>query len=152
MSVHKSSLNVKTINLGKLALMPNLKYEFALQQHFGRMFLSLLQTFVMMVGEINYQDNFLKPYLQGDLPFPNLTLAIFIWFVLLVPILLMNLLVSPKENTVWIEYKTTVQYVFLQSNSCILSLDWFGRWWHSRGSDKRMFEEDCNAGDSTQTL
>ncbi|ROL44610.1 Transient receptor potential cation channel subfamily A member 1 [Anabarilius grahami] len=64
------------------------------QQHFGKMFLSLLQTFVMMVGEINYQDNFLKPYLQGDLTFPNLTLAIFIWFVLLVPILLMNLLIG----------------------------------------------------------
>lgn len=75
-------------------------YEFILQQHFGRMFLSLLQTFVMMVGEINYQDNFLKPFLQGDLPFPLLTLAIFIWFVLLVPILLMNLLVSPHENRV----------------------------------------------------
>ncbi len=71
-------------------------HEFILQQHFGRMFLSLLQTFVMMVGEINYQDNFLKPFLLGDLPFPHLTLAIFIWFVLLVPILLMNLLVSPN--------------------------------------------------------
>lgn len=59
------------------------------------MFLSLMQTFVMMVGEINYQDNFLKPFLQGTLPFPNLTLAMFVWFVLLVPILLMNLLVSP---------------------------------------------------------
>ncbi|XP_016309980.1 transient receptor potential cation channel subfamily A member 1a [Sinocyclocheilus anshuiensis] len=64
------------------------------QQHFGRMFLSLLQTFVMMVGEINYQDNFLKPFLQGDLPFPLLTLSIFVWFVLLVPILLMNLLIG----------------------------------------------------------
>ncbi|RXN05753.1 transient receptor potential cation channel subfamily A member 1-like protein [Labeo rohita] len=64
------------------------------QQHFGRMFLSLLQTFVMMVGELNYQDNFLKPFLQGDLPFPLLTMAIFIWFVLLVPILLMNLLIG----------------------------------------------------------
>ncbi|KAI2667619.1 Transient receptor potential cation channel subfamily A member 1 [Labeo rohita] len=63
-------------------------------QHFGRMFLSLLQTFVMMVGELNYQDNFLKPFLQGDLPFPLLTMAIFIWFVLLVPILLMNLLIG----------------------------------------------------------
>ncbi|XP_056600005.1 transient receptor potential cation channel subfamily A member 1a [Triplophysa dalaica] len=64
------------------------------QQHFGRMFLSLMQTFVMMVGEINYQDNFLKPFLQGTLPFPNLTLAMFVWFVLLVPILLMNLLIG----------------------------------------------------------
>nr|XP_055058001.1 transient receptor potential cation channel subfamily A member 1a isoform X2 [Misgurnus anguillicaudatus] len=64
------------------------------QRHFSRMFLSLMQTFVMMVGEINYQDNFLKPFLQGTLPFPNLTLAMFVWFVLLVPILLMNLLIG----------------------------------------------------------
>lgn len=35
---------------------------------------------------------------------------------------------------------------------CILSLDRFGCWRHSRGSDKRMFKEDCNAGDSTQLL
>ncbi|XP_051989633.1 transient receptor potential cation channel subfamily A member 1a [Xyrauchen texanus] len=64
------------------------------QRHFGRMFLSLMQTFVMMVGEINYQDNFLKPFLQGKLPFPFLTMAMFVWFVLLVPILLMNLLIG----------------------------------------------------------
>ncbi|KAA0719270.1 Transient receptor potential cation channel subfamily A member 1 [Triplophysa tibetana] len=56
--------------------------------------LMIEQTFVMMVGEINYQDNFLKPFLKGNLPFPNLTLVMFVWFVLLVPILLMNLLIG----------------------------------------------------------
>ncbi|KAL7851688.1 hypothetical protein AOLI_G00220440 [Acnodon oligacanthus] len=64
------------------------------QRHFGRMFLSLMQTFVMMVGEINYQDNFLKPYMVSKLPFPMLTYGIFVFFVLLVPILLMNLLIG----------------------------------------------------------
>ncbi|XP_066508040.1 transient receptor potential cation channel subfamily A member 1-like [Hoplias malabaricus] len=64
------------------------------QRHFGRMFLSLMQTFVMMVGEINYQDNFLKPYIATRLPFPVLTYGIFVFFVLLVPILLMNLLIG----------------------------------------------------------
>lgn len=48
----------------------------------------------MMAGEINYQDNFQKPYMGKRLPFPGLTYFIFVWFVLLVPILLMNLLVS----------------------------------------------------------
>uniref|UniRef100_W5KM94 Transient receptor potential cation channel, subfamily A, member 1a n=1 Tax=Astyanax mexicanus TaxID=7994 RepID=W5KM94_ASTMX len=64
------------------------------QRHFGRMFLSLMQTFVMMVGEISYQDNFLKPYMSSQLPFPLMTYGIFVWFVLLVPILLMNLLIG----------------------------------------------------------
>uniref|UniRef100_A0A8B9LUL7 Transient receptor potential cation channel subfamily A member 1 n=1 Tax=Astyanax mexicanus TaxID=7994 RepID=A0A8B9LUL7_ASTMX len=58
------------------------------------MFLSLMQTFVMMVGEISYQDNFLKPYMSSQLPFPLMTYGIFVWFVLLVPILLMNLLIG----------------------------------------------------------
>lgn len=53
-----------------------------------------MQTFVMMVGEINYQDNFLKPFMAARLPFPMMTYGIFVWFVLLVPILLMNLLVG----------------------------------------------------------
>ncbi|XP_026998616.2 transient receptor potential cation channel subfamily A member 1a isoform X2 [Tachysurus fulvidraco] len=64
------------------------------QKHFGRVFLSLMQTFAMMAGEINYQDNFLKPYIAQQLPFPILTYLIFAWFVLLVPILLMNLLIG----------------------------------------------------------
>uniref|UniRef100_A0A8B9LR99 Transient receptor potential cation channel subfamily A member 1 n=1 Tax=Astyanax mexicanus TaxID=7994 RepID=A0A8B9LR99_ASTMX len=67
---------------------------YALMRHFGRMFLSLMQTFVMMVGEISYQDNFLKPYMSSQLPFPLMTYGIFVWFVLLVPILLMNLLIG----------------------------------------------------------
>ncbi|TSN21213.1 Transient receptor potential cation channel subfamily A member 1 [Bagarius yarrelli] len=64
------------------------------QKPFGRLFLSLMQTFAMMAGEINYQDNFLKPYMTKHLPFPILTYFVFIWFVLLVPILLMNLLIG----------------------------------------------------------
>lgn len=74
-------------------------HRFVFQKHFGRMFLSLMQTFAMMAGEINYQDNFMKPYMARHLPFPVLTYFIFIWFVLLVPILLMNLLVSFTTNS-----------------------------------------------------
>uniref|UniRef100_A0AAY5EHK1 Transient receptor potential cation channel, subfamily A, member 1a n=1 Tax=Electrophorus electricus TaxID=8005 RepID=A0AAY5EHK1_ELEEL len=66
---------------------------FALAFH-ALVFISLMQTFVMMVGEINYQDNFLKPYMDEHLPFPVLTYGVFIWFVLLVPILLMNLMIG----------------------------------------------------------
>lgn len=68
--------------------------HFVFQKHFDSLFLSLMQTFAMMAGEINYQDNFQKPYMAKRLAFPVLTYFIFVWFVLLVPILLMNLLVS----------------------------------------------------------
>uniref|UniRef100_A0A667Z825 Transient receptor potential cation channel, subfamily A, member 1b n=1 Tax=Myripristis murdjan TaxID=586833 RepID=A0A667Z825_9TELE len=61
----------------------------------GRMiFLSLAQTFVMMVGELNYQNNFLDALLSENLPFPGLTYFIFINFVLLMPILLVNLMIG----------------------------------------------------------
>ncbi|KAJ8279735.1 hypothetical protein COCON_G00068010 [Conger conger] len=73
--------------LGFYALMIN-------QEKFGRLEISLMQTFVMMVGELNYQENFLNPYLKGKLPFPQLTFFILVWFVLLMPILLMNLLIG----------------------------------------------------------
>lgn len=60
------------------------------------MLLAIMQVFVMMVGELNYQENILKPFLEGNLPFPSLTYAIFVIFTFAVPILLMNLMVSPK--------------------------------------------------------
>lgn len=53
-----------------------------------------MQTFVMMVGELNYQNNFLEAYLKHELPFGILTYFIFVNFVLLMPILLVNLMVS----------------------------------------------------------
>lgn len=53
-----------------------------------------MQTFVMMTGELNYQSNFLEVFLRNELPFDILTYYIFVQFVLLVPILLMNLMVN----------------------------------------------------------
>uniref|UniRef100_A0A8C7I0N4 Transient receptor potential cation channel, subfamily A, member 1a n=1 Tax=Oncorhynchus kisutch TaxID=8019 RepID=A0A8C7I0N4_ONCKI len=55
---------------------------------------SIMQVFVMMVGELNYQENILKPFLNGILPFPSLTYAIFVMFTFAVPILLMNLMIG----------------------------------------------------------
>lgn len=57
-----------------------------------------MQTFVMMVGELNYQNNFLETYLNNELPFGFLTYFIFVCFVLLMPILLVNLMVSMLGN------------------------------------------------------
>uniref|UniRef100_A0A667Z8R2 Transient receptor potential cation channel, subfamily A, member 1b n=1 Tax=Myripristis murdjan TaxID=586833 RepID=A0A667Z8R2_9TELE len=67
---------------------------FYLQREFKTVELSLAQTFVMMVGELNYQNNFLDALLSENLPFPGLTYFIFINFVLLMPILLVNLMIG----------------------------------------------------------
>ncbi|XP_047424377.1 transient receptor potential cation channel subfamily A member 1b [Mugil cephalus] len=64
------------------------------QTEFQNVPLSVIQTFVMMVGELNYQNNFLDAYLKNDLPFGILTYFIFVVFVLLMPILLVNLMIG----------------------------------------------------------
>uniref|UniRef100_A0A671XYL0 Transient receptor potential cation channel, subfamily A, member 1b n=1 Tax=Sparus aurata TaxID=8175 RepID=A0A671XYL0_SPAAU len=64
------------------------------QEEFKTVPLSIMQTFVMMVGELNYQNNFLDAYLKQELSFSVLTYVIFANFVLCMPILLVNLMVS----------------------------------------------------------
>lgn len=54
----------------------------------------------MMVGELNYQNNFLDALLKNELPFGYLTYFILVQFVLLMPILLVNLMVSPIFSTI----------------------------------------------------
>ncbi|KAM7390546.1 hypothetical protein PAMA_008623 [Pampus argenteus] len=64
------------------------------QKEFNSVPLAVIQTFVMMVGELNYQNNFLDAYLNHELPFGFLTYFIFVSFVLLMPILLVNLMID----------------------------------------------------------
>ncbi|KAM8730774.1 transient receptor potential cation channel subfamily A member 1b [Acanthopagrus schlegelii] len=64
------------------------------QEEFKTVPLSIMQTFVMMVGELNYQNNFLDAYLKQELSFSILTYFIFASFVLCMPILLVNLMIG----------------------------------------------------------
>ncbi|KAK6492048.1 transient receptor potential cation channel subfamily A member 1-like [Huso huso] len=64
------------------------------QQTFATPALSIMQTFAMMVGDIGYQDNFLTPFIRNRLPFPFFTFVFLCWFLLLMPILLINLLIG----------------------------------------------------------
>uniref|UniRef100_A0A8D3DX68 Transient receptor potential cation channel, subfamily A, member 1b n=1 Tax=Scophthalmus maximus TaxID=52904 RepID=A0A8D3DX68_SCOMX len=73
--------------LGFHALMLN-------QREFESVPLSVIQTFVMMVGELNYQNNFLDAYMNNKLAFGPLTYFIFVQFVMLMPILLVNLMIG----------------------------------------------------------
>ncbi|KAI4880444.1 hypothetical protein NFI96_000308 [Prochilodus magdalenae] len=61
---------------------------------FNSISLSLAQTFVMTVGELNYQNSLLEAYEQNMLAFPEITYFVFVLFVLLMPILLMNLMIG----------------------------------------------------------
>ncbi|KAF5901199.1 transient receptor potential cation channel subfamily A member 1-like, partial [Clarias magur] len=64
------------------------------RDEFNSVPLSLAQTFVMTVGELNYDTSFLEAYNQGHLAFPGITYYIFVTFVLFMPILLMNLMIG----------------------------------------------------------
>ena len=64
------------------------------QDAFSSPLLSIMQTFSMMLGDINYHDAFLEPYLRNELAYPLLSFAHLIVFTMFVPIVLMNLLVS----------------------------------------------------------
>ncbi|XP_075776642.1 transient receptor potential cation channel subfamily A member 1 [Pelodiscus sinensis] len=64
------------------------------QHHYKTPLLSVMQTFAMMLGDINYHEAFLDPLLSNNLPYPFLSYAVLIIFTLLIPILLMNLLIG----------------------------------------------------------
>ncbi|EGW09908.1 Transient receptor potential cation channel subfamily A member 1 [Cricetulus griseus] len=61
---------------------------------FSSPLLSLIQTFTMMLGDINYRDAFLEPLLKKELAYPILTFGQLILFTMFVPIVLMNLLIG----------------------------------------------------------
>jgi len=63
------------------------------QDAFSTPLLSLIQTFSMMLGDINYRDAFLEPLFRNELAYPVLTFGQLIAFTMFVPIVLMNLLV-----------------------------------------------------------
>ncbi|KAI7792837.1 transient receptor potential cation channel subfamily A member 1b [Triplophysa rosa] len=70
---------------------------YALMLHraeFSSISLALAQTFVMTVGELNYQSTFLESFENGRMAFPGTTYLVFVLFVLLMPILLMNLMIG----------------------------------------------------------
>uniref|UniRef100_A0A8D0C5L2 Transient receptor potential cation channel subfamily A member 1 n=1 Tax=Salvator merianae TaxID=96440 RepID=A0A8D0C5L2_SALMN len=64
------------------------------QKPYSTPVLSVLQTFAMMLGDMNYREAFLEPWLIDALPYPFLSFAMLVIFSLLIPILLMNLLIG----------------------------------------------------------
>ncbi|XP_070248118.1 transient receptor potential cation channel subfamily A member 1 [Myotis yumanensis] len=66
----------------------------SIQDAFSTPLLSIIQTFSMMLGDINYRDAFLEPFLRNELAYPLLSFIQLITFTMFVPIVLMNLLIG----------------------------------------------------------
>uniref|UniRef100_H0VJD1 Transient receptor potential cation channel subfamily A member 1 n=1 Tax=Cavia porcellus TaxID=10141 RepID=H0VJD1_CAVPO len=64
------------------------------QDAFRSPLLSLVQTFTMMLGDVNYRDTYLQPFLKNELTYPVLSFVQLIAFTMFVPIVLMNLLIG----------------------------------------------------------
>lgn len=60
--------------------------------------MSLMRTFAMMLGELDFVGTYVQAYYKSDtkamLPFPLATFLILALFMVLMPILLMNLLIG----------------------------------------------------------
>lgn len=60
--------------------------------------MSLMRTFAMMLGELDFVGTYVQPYYKSEtdivLPFPMPTFFILGLFMVLMPILLMNLLIG----------------------------------------------------------
>ncbi|XP_068620625.1 transient receptor potential cation channel subfamily A member 1 [Battus philenor] len=65
---------------------------------FSSIFMSLMRTFAMMLGELDFVGTYVQAYYKSDtdalLPFPMATFFILAIFMVLMPILLMNLLIG----------------------------------------------------------
>uniref|UniRef100_A0A8B9HDG5 Transient receptor potential cation channel, subfamily A, member 1b n=1 Tax=Astyanax mexicanus TaxID=7994 RepID=A0A8B9HDG5_ASTMX len=84
---------------------------------FNSISLSLAQTFVMTVGELNYQNTLLEAYEQGQLAFPEISYFIFVLFVLLMPILLMNLMIGLAVGDIAeVQRNATLKRIAMQIN------------------------------------
>ncbi|KAL7840877.1 hypothetical protein AOLI_G00262000, partial [Acnodon oligacanthus] len=84
---------------------------------FNSISLSLAQTFVMTVGELNYQNSLLEAYEQNQLAFPEITYVVFVLFVLLMPILLMNLMIGLAVGDIAeVQRNATLKRIAMQIN------------------------------------
>lgn len=123
------------------------------QDEFSSISLALAQTFVMTVGELNYQSTFLNAYENSRMAFPGVTYFIFVLFVLLMPILLMNLMVGHSTLACWKPAIIVNDGCNLLGGIRLICLnhvaDWFGSRRYRRGTEKCRVEEDSHAGEHT---
>lgn len=72
-------------------VVPAKKIYFLLQENFSTFEYALLKTFAMTLGELNYESDFIP---DVKLHYPLAANAVFVFFCLAMPIILMNMLVN----------------------------------------------------------
>ena len=84
-------LFIISFSLGFYALLEN-------QPYFNDWGLSIIKTFVMSIGELEYDNLFFDNAKYNDgivmVPYENTTRLLFLFFVVIMPIIIMNLLVG----------------------------------------------------------
>ncbi|XP_072513302.1 transient receptor potential cation channel subfamily A member 1b [Salminus brasiliensis] len=106
---------------------------------FNSISLSLAQTFVMTVGELNYQNTLLEAYEQDLLVFPEISYFIFVLFVLLMPILLMNLMIGLAVGDIAeVQRNATLKRIAMQIN-LHTNLEEKLPYWYMKRVDKPSF-------------
>uniref|UniRef100_A0A915HKV2 Transient receptor potential cation channel subfamily A member 1 n=1 Tax=Romanomermis culicivorax TaxID=13658 RepID=A0A915HKV2_ROMCU len=97
-----TGLFLSALRFSILALSPSYKSDILFEFQCGCISLFLawlnlllfMQSILMMMGDWNYVENFAKPYYYKTLVYPHLTYGFLLTFVILMPILFINLLIG----------------------------------------------------------
>ncbi|EDS35492.1 conserved hypothetical protein [Culex quinquefasciatus] len=88
------SILIIAFGLSFYILLSKIKSHQANHQSFSSIPMSLVRTFSMMLGEMDFLGTYVQPYYSSELPYPIPSFIILSLFMILMPILLMNLLIG----------------------------------------------------------
>ncbi|XP_070501676.1 transient receptor potential cation channel subfamily A member 1 [Chironomus tepperi] len=88
------SILIIAFGLAFFILLSNVENPQANHLSFQTIPMSLMRSFSMMLGEMDFVGTFIQPFHMKHLPYPYASFAILFLFMILMPILLMNLLIG----------------------------------------------------------
>ncbi|EDS35491.1 ANKTM1 [Culex quinquefasciatus] len=88
------SILIIAFGLAFYILLSKIQDHQANHQSFSSIPMSLMRTFSMMLGEMDFLGTYVQPYYNSNLPFPIPAFIALCLFMVLMPILLMNLLIG----------------------------------------------------------
>ena len=74
--------------------MKHKRQAFELQGPFSLIGFSFLTTSVMMLGELNFTELFFAPVEERMLPYPEVTVTLFVAFIVVMAIILINMMIG----------------------------------------------------------
>lgn len=75
------------------------------QDGYASPFVSIVKTFVMMIGELDFMDTFHSEVPEEDVVYDGVSYAVFIIFLVFVSIIIMNLLVGRDSLTTYCAFR-----------------------------------------------